>query len=348
MTFNQNTMNTVFTGTDIRNSRNDVLQPMDMSSFLRLISNAHEELQSITERLRKVRDLNMAAYQGLKCNLPYFLMASFNQNLRHGEGFQAIHGFCLDIDGIAPVGSLEHIELKTKLADDTHALAVFTTPSGCGLKVICLLEEPCTDAPTFSAFYKNFAAAFADRYGLKGKLDMKTADVTRVHFYCSDANMLRNTAYEPVRMSSWGHAAEPGPVTLTGSDTRQADTGSVVDYDAILARLGGQPRHKPAKNYFVPDELYAAEPEMRKALTMAGIEVKEMRPIQYGLKFIGQHQGNEGEVNVFAGKKGFSVVRSPRNGTHSGLNNLMHALLCKALFVDAPLVEVNLAQIHYN
>lgn len=326
----------VYTGKDIRNSKSETLQPMPLDELLRRIEAQEGELAAFTGRLRKVRALDETAYRGLKTNLPFFMMAEFRQGLRNGEHFQQIQGFCIDIDSLDPVGQDAHELLKARLIQDEHALAVFTTPSGCGLKVLFQLHQPCDSSGLFTGFYRAFAKDFAVRYGLMGKVDMKNCDVTRVHFYCSDPGILRNPLFRAIHIEEWlNQNREESDLFQSTDMNREAEPETrEIDYASIMEKLGGGAPKKAAKTYFVPDVLYAAEPRIRACIEMvSGMEIKELRPIQYGLKFIVMHHGNEGEVNVFSGRKGFSVVQSPRGGTHAGLNKLLQGLIEKALYM---------------
>lgn len=49
----------------------------------------------------------------------------------------------------------------------------------------------------------------------------------------------------------------------------------------------------------------------------------EIKNIQYGKKMRFALGLKQAELNLFFGKKGFSVIVSPRTGTDEGLNQLM-------------------------
>jgi hypothetical protein len=70
------------------------------------------------------------------------------------------------------------------------------------------------------------------------------------------------------------------------------------------------------------------QPAWAKAVEDHQMVVIEERGIQYGLKIRVKHErGGEAEVNVFYGKHGFSVVQSPKNGTHPDLNQVLEQLI---------------------
>ena len=55
--------------------------------------------------------------------------------------------------------------------------------------------------------------------------------------------------------------------------------------------------------------------------------VTEVCDIQYGKKFKFRLGLKLAEVNVFYGKRGFKVVKSPKSGTNDELNGLMVELI---------------------
>ena len=62
----------------------------------------------------------------------------------------------------------------------------FCSPGADGLKLLFRLEEKCEDEALFSAFYKQFALTFSQKYQLEGVIDTQTSDVTRACFMSYD------------------------------------------------------------------------------------------------------------------------------------------------------------------
>ena len=84
-------------------------------------------------------------------------------------------------------------------------------------------------------------------------------------------------------------------------------------------------REKP--DVFVPQVLNDIMDDLTAYISETGIIVKEIINIQYGKKLRFTMGTKQAEVNLFYGKKGFSVVKSPRTGTHKELNDLMAELV---------------------
>ena len=65
---------------------------------------------------------------------------------------------------------------------------------------------------------------------------------------------------------------------------------------------------------------------------MAGTsETCEVVNIHYGKKFKFRLQLKEAEINLFYGKRGYTVVQSPRHGTNAELNVVCAQILTEML-----------------
>lgn len=78
--------------------------------------------------------------------------------------------------------------------------------------------------------------------------------------------------------------------------------------------------------------------EIEKLCQQAGLEVLEQMPIQYGVKIMVKQGYRKAEANVFYGKKGYSIVISPKTGTDKNLNELLHQILF-TFFFPKPITE---------
>ena len=85
------------------------------------------------------------------------------------------------------------------------------------------------------------------------------------------------------------------------------------------------------KQIFIPEELNRIQLPVTAELEKLGIGIKEIRDINYGKKFIFTMGFRMGEVNLFFGMKGFSVVKSPKSGTDARLNDLGEMVIRKVL-----------------
>lgn len=98
--------------------------------------------------------------------------------------------------------------------------------------------------------------------------------------------------------------------------------------DKIKQRL--HPNSKVLKQKpeaFVPDQLNMIIDDLVAYIQETGLWVSEVIDIQYGKKIRISMGTKLAEINVFFGKRGFSVVKSPRNGTNADLNDVTAQLI---------------------
>ena len=78
---------------------------------------------------------------------------------------------------------------------------------------------------------------------------------------------------------------------------------------------------------YVPDQLNEIIAELKLFIEETGLQVTEIINIQYAKKIRARLGQKESEVNLFYGKRGFSIVISPRLGTNEELNELLADLV---------------------
>ena len=94
----------------------------------------------------------------------------------------------------------------------------------------------------------------------------------------------------------------------------------------IRARLAGEEavrKQREQQPVYVPAQVEQVMQGVRQAIEELGVEVTDVRDIQFGKKVIMRCEMRQAELNIFFGKKGFSVVTSPKRGTSQDLNELM-------------------------
>jgi len=93
------------------------------------------------------------------------------------------------------------------------------------------------------------------------------------------------------------------------------------------------PNFKPKreKQIFVPDEIENISETIVAQMLEKDIATTEIAGIHYGKKFKFALGRKQAEINLFYGKKGYSVVISPRNGTDSELNKICARLIAEWL-----------------
>lgn len=335
----------LYTGHNIRASHTEVLLPTPLERLFQQIKSPTPALQNQIERLRTLRQLDERKYQQSKISLPFFIGASFADGLRHSARFTHLHYFVLDFDKLSPRGfTLDQV--RQKLQADERVALLFTSPGGDGLKALFRLAEALSDTQRFSHFYRAFALQFCRQHGLEGLADRSTCDVTRVCFLSADPEAWFNPLEEPVHWPAYlslpaaseeaaleepSEAADPGgPEEEAAAEPERPLTDEIYRQIRLKLRPGSYTR--PAKQYYVPEELEGLEPAVREAAGEHGLELAEVRPISYGKKLEFRFRHDFAELNVFYGKNGFSVVKSPKRGHHPTLTDLAHDLVCQVVY----------------
>lgn len=326
-------------GTNIQSAA-DELKKVQEEYLYNSLRNPKPAIAATIQQLRIVYSMDAKGYAQLKRKLPYFVCGQFNPPFRRKENFAYTESFILDFDHL----SSKQLSLKTihdNIIQDEQVMMCFTSPSEDGLKVMFRLKERCYDAGLYSVFYKAFAATFAMRHNLTQVTDSKTSDVTRACFVSIDPNAYFNPNSIPVDIKAYLDEANPDALfkmkheqdehdkVAKKSDDKQASLPKDPDRD-VLARIRQQLNPKAQVEQhpaYVPEQLNEIIAELRLFIEETGLQVTEIINIQYAKKIRARLGQKESEVNLFYGKRGFSVVISPRLGTNEELNELLADLV---------------------
>lgn len=328
-------------GTNIQSAA-DELKKVQEEYLYNSLRNPKPTIAATIQQLRIVYSMDAKAYAQLKRRLPYFVCGQFNPPFRRKENFAYTESFILDFDHL----SSKQLSMKTirdNIVKDEQVMMCFTSPSEDGLKVMFRLKERCYDAGLYSIFYKAFAATFAMRHNLTQVTDSKTSDVARACFISIDPNAYFNPNSIPVDIKAYldesnpdllfkiKHEQDEHDKVIKKSDDEQVPLPKDPDKD-ILTRIRQQLNPKaqlPIEQHpaYVPERLNEIIAELKLFIEETGLQVTEIINIQYAKKIRARLGQKEAEVNLFYGKRGFSVVISPRLGTNEDLNELLADLI---------------------
>lgn len=326
----------------------DPLQKVDLEKVWHAIQSPKPDTAARIRQLRIVRNLNPKQYSSLKRDLPYLVCGMFNPPRRRVENFAYTEYFILDLDHLS-AKDLNLAQLRAEIQKDPRVVLCFASPSEDGLKVMFRLSERCYDAGVFSLFYKLFAQKFSQQYSALQVIDMKTCDVSRACFVSMDADAYYNPDAEYVDLKSYVDAEsqfdffnlattlereakeQKHREPMIGIPQSKGDVGDDVmaNIRAILNPAARPAYQKPPA--YVPQQLEDVMEELRAHITQTGVEITEIQSIQYGKKIRTRVGTKMAETNVFYGRKGYSVVISPRTGTNPDLNDAVAGLI-KAYF----------------
>ena len=314
--------------------KDDLLTPIEPQQFYNAIRQPDEATLALINRLRLVQTIDRKSYGVMKRELPYVVCGIFNPPYRRIENFGTVEYFIIDIDHIAEKG-LELNALRVKLSADKRVILCFVSPSEDGLKLLFRLNEKCYDAGKYSLFYKTFVRAFALQYGFEQAVDTVTSDVSRACFMSYDPEALFNPEAEKIKMKDYVDFDNSFAISELKHSLKQEEKEQKTEKpeksapdDAAIAfikeRLQARtrvPRQKP--QVYVPEELEQILEKLLQYIGESGIQVENVENIQYGKKFRFRAGIAQAEINLFFGKRGFSVVKSPKQGTSEHLNDLM-------------------------
>ncbi|MCR9103313.1 MAG: CRISPR-associated primase-polymerase type B [bacterium] len=311
----------------------------------------HPKPQFLTQikRLRMVRAMDPRQYAKLKKQLPYFVCGRFHPAIRRKEHFSSIECFVIDLDHFEGSG-LRREEVAEAMRSDDRSLMVFTSPGGDGLKVMFRLQERCFDPGMYSYFYKAFLQKLIQQYDLAKVADLTTHDVSRACFLSVDNEAYFNPGAQPVSLSQYFDPFAP-EVTKVIRDKEQElkqrqavadipepkeDPLSKEVLDNIKKKLNPnfKPR-PPKKEAHVPLELESQIPALSEKLQEAGITLREAVSINYGKQLKLEAMPLMAEINVFFGKRGFSVVKTTKTGTSAELADLAYQVIMGHLFPNS-------------
>lgn len=316
----------------------DQLQKVQEQQLFYALVHPKPEIASAMQQLRTVYTLDKSGYAQLKRTLPYVVCGMFNPSYRRTENFAYTERFILDFDHLS-AKQLALDELRAKICSDNRVLMCFASPSKDGLKVMFSLKERCHDRGLYTLFYKAFASSFARQLGLEQVLDAKTSDVTRACFISTDEKAVYNADAEPVDLTAFVDTNNPTAVFDLKHEEDKAEKeqkaaaqlqpvcpGSADPTADVMARIRATLRPNAPivkKEAYVPGQLDDIIGPLCNTINKTGIQVTEVVNIQYAKKIRARLGLKQAELNLFFGKRGYSVVKSPRRGTDDELNQLL-------------------------
>lgn len=293
-----------------------------------------QALATEVARLRKLRELDTKAYKMLKTRLPYFVGATFREGIRKSEFFEYANYLTIDVDDYFG----ENTQIPDLILAHPSVLMAFVSPSGTGFKVVFRLNIPCQSLDQYKEFYRNFSRVFAESVHLSGSIDMKTCDATRACFLSFDAAVYFNANAEPLE---WQKYINYEPAVVVPEIV--AKTTNELDHDALGKVMDKINPNRPTKKVYqgyVPDELKNIEQDIIHLCTLNNLVLVAVLPISYGLKIQVKQGYRMAEINVFFGKKGYTVTRSPKSGTDTQLAELVFCLVHDLIFPPTKVANV--------
>jgi len=327
----------------------DVLSKIHLEQAFSVIVNPNNSVAEKIRQLREVKAIDPQAYRKQKTSLPYMVAGCFHPMHRLKDNFSFIEHLIVDIDHIQ--NSEKNLNfLKKRLTDNPAVAMLFESPGGDGLKVIFNLSERIYDPAYYKVFYKKFVWQFAQEYQIEPYVDFKTHDVTRCCFFSHDAQAYYNfmaVNIHPAKFVSeqeffsLRNVRELEKEINTTQQELKTEKGlppfeekSAID-DVVLLQI----KQKLNPNYKVPVKKRIYEPpqieevmeNINNTLENHQIKLVEAKAIHFGKQLKMKCGTYTAEVNLFYGKKGYSVVKTTKSGTTPQLTELCYQLLTDLL-----------------
>lgn len=310
----------------------DPLRKVQEEYFFHSLVHPKPRILSAIQQLRIVYSLDTKRYAQLKRQLPYIVCGIFNPPYRRTENFAYTENFIIDIDHLS-AKKIDVEALKKKIIADSRVMMCFTSPSEDGLKVMFRLKVRCYDSGLYKIFYKAFSDSFAKSLDIDQVVDSCTSDVTRACFVSVDADSYFNEAADGVDLSEFIQIDNPLSIFyLKKKQEKEQKQNSTHEpqpkdptkdiMDKIRSTL--MPNAPVIKREaYIPAQLDDIIEPLCDKIRTTGIEVYEVINIQYAKKIRCRLGLRKGELNLFYGKRGYSVVETTRRGTDDELNHLI-------------------------
>ena len=202
-----------------------------------------------------------------------------------------------------------------------------------------LLAEKCFDSGLYAHFYKAFIQKLALQYQLEAVIDHKTHDVTRACFMSVDNDAYFNPEAEKIVMSNYFDQNDPDAVMKLKkehktifSDTPSVDKNKKEELSAdklaeMKKYLQLNPKPKVEKSHIVPPQLVKVMPTIKEILNQQGMVLCSERPIDFGTQIKVQMDDIWAEVNIWFGKKGFSVAKTTKTKSNADLAEVVQDII---------------------
>lgn len=331
---------------------NDPLKPLRISDLARRIQSPEQVFIDFILQLRSVMSLDAKKYRELKTRLPYVVAGNFHPPFRKIENFGSTAVLILDFDHLRQK-EINIEAFKMKIIADDKTLLLFKSPSGDGLKVFYQLAVPFYDPSKYSVFYKLFASKIANDLGAHQVVDKVTSDVSRACFVSYDPDVYLNESATLVKAETYVDFNQPleflefeqkkaieksnsADKSIQQYEESVKTASSQQDipqeiWEKIKSQLNPSLAVKKEKKIFVPEQLDLILEKLKAAISSAGMEVEGIKNIHYGKQIKVKMQHWWGEINVFYGKKGYSVVKSTKSGCSEKLTEVAAMIVSQTL-----------------
>jgi len=212
----------------------NVLKPAVKTVTLEQVIKTIRTNKTLAAKIKAVRDApDKKTKSEKKKLLPFFSGATFKKDYCNNANFEHITVIVFDFDDL---GS-ELSSTFDQLIKLPFILAVFVSPSGDGLKVICRLPKLVKSAEVYLQYWHEYSSFFRDQYKLEN--DRGTKDVRRICYLSADPDAYYNPAakamysFDPAKARDFDR---PGKLLADSNKQAQIEyDGDASDSDLLSA-----------------------------------------------------------------------------------------------------------------
>lgn len=176
---------------------------------------------------------------------------------------------------------------------------------------------------------------------------MVTSDVTRACFLSIDEHAYLNKNPELVNMEAYINFENESEIIEANriikeyekenQNKQKQDEIKKEDLtpDLLLEikrKLNPNIRLKPEKQLYVPEEIDKVLQTISDRTEEFGIKMKSAEAINFGKKFRFELGTKWAQLNVFYGKQGYKVVKTPVTGSDAELSEIVFRILCELFY----------------
>lgn len=329
----------------------DKLMKVKLDYLYHSIRNPKPEIATLIRLLRTVKDIDKNRYAHVKKQLPYFVCGTFTPPYRAMENFAYIEHFVIEISRLTEKG-IDADALKQNLLKDKRVCLMFSSPSKDSIKILFILANRCYDIGVFSAFYNIFVKHFLNKHQIDADATTYNANVMQTCFISVDECAYYNAYAESVDIDEFFNMNDPVAVfdsirevkvtikeqkkenkVKDEADNKDLSKETVLHIKEVLLGTNSVAHDKkPVTDVSEMDKLVEG---IRVFAGDHGVEMTNIQNMLHARKMRFTMNGNNAEINLFKGSKGYFAVQSPVGNTSKRFSRIVIEI------INAYLADIN-------
>lgn len=333
----------------------DKLMKVKLDYLYHSIRNPKPEIATLIRLLRTVKDIDRNRYAHVKKQLPYFVCGTFTPPYLTMENFAYIEHFVIEVSKLTEKG-IDADALKQSLCQDKRVGLMFCSPSKDSLKILFSLNKRCYDIGMFTVFYNIFVKRFLEKHQIDTDATTYNANVMQACFISVDEYAYYNALAEGVDIEEFLNMDDPvaffdsiREIKVTVKEQKKNDNkdkdsagNQELSQETMLhikeVLLGTNSVDRDKKAVTDVSELDKMVEGIRAFADDHGVAMTDVRNMLHARKMRFTMNGNNTEINLFKGSKGYFAVLSPIGNTSKRFSRIVIEI------VNAYLADINITQ----